>query len=100
MHSWMKYPKFGHATATDYAARFIRYGLLSRENAINLIKQHDHNLDPLSVRDFCNFCGYTETEFWKIIDKLYNTELFEKNTLGKWVLKHPIWEDDKQSRNE
>ena len=100
VHSWMKYPKFGHATATDYAARFIRYGLLSRENAINLIKQHDHNLDPLSVRDFCNFCGYTETEFRKIIDKLYNTELFEKNTLGKWVLKHPIWEDDKQSRNE
>ena len=24
VHSWMKYPKFGHASATDYAARFVR----------------------------------------------------------------------------
>ena len=26
VHSWLKYPKFGHAAATDYTARYIRYG--------------------------------------------------------------------------
>lgn len=31
VHPWLKYPKFGHASATDYAARFIRYGLLTRD---------------------------------------------------------------------
>lgn len=93
VHSWMKYPKFGHQFATDYASRFVRYGLMTREEAIKAVKEHDHALDPLSVRDFCEFCGYTETEFWKIVDSHYNKELFEKDEYGNWKLKHPVWED-------
>ena len=93
VHSWMKYPKFGHASATDYAARMVRYGILTREEAIQLVKEHDDKLAPLCVRDFCEFCGYSETEFWDIIDNLYNRDLFEKNTFGKWVLKYPIWNE-------
>lgn len=87
VHSWMKYPKFGHASATDYAARMVRYGMITREEAFKLVKEHDHALDPLSVRDFCNFLGYTEKEFWDIVDKQYNRDLFEKDTNGCWVLK-------------
>lgn len=89
----MKYPKFGHQFATDYASRFVRYNMISREEAVELVKKHDHALDPLSVRDFCEFCGYTESEFWKIIDGLYNEDLFEKDFYGNWVLKHPVWEN-------
>ncbi len=93
VHSWMKYPKFGHAAATDYMSRFIRYGLATREEAIKAVKKHDHALDPLSVRDFCEFCGYTETDFWKIVDGHYNKDLFEKDGYGNWKLKHPVWEE-------
>ena len=93
VHPWLKYPKFGHASATDYASRLIRYGLMTREEAIKLVKERDHALDPLAVRDFCEFCGYTETEFWSIIDGLYNTELFKKDDFGNWSLKHPVWEE-------
>ena len=92
VHSWLKYPKFGHASATDYAARMVRYGMITREEAIQLVKEHDHDLDALCVRDFWRFTGYTETEFWKIIDKTYSTQLFEKNEIGVWKLKHPVWE--------
>ena len=95
VHSWLKYPKFGHAAATDYTARYIRYGMLTREEAVQIIKERDHNLDPLSVRDFCQFCGYTETEFWKIIDKFYNRDLFYQDYTGRWLLKEPIWEENK-----
>lgn len=91
VHPWLKYPKFGHAFATDYASRFVRYGMISREEAIELVKKHDANLDPFAVRDFCEFCGYTETEFWSIVDGLYNHELFEKNSNGCWELKCPVW---------
>jgi len=92
VHSWLKYPKFGHASATDYAARMVRYGIVTREQAQQMVKAHDANLDPRSVREFCEFCGYSETEFWSIIERLYNKELFEKNEFGQWVLKHPVWE--------
>jgi N-acetyl sugar amidotransferase len=93
IHPWLKYPKFGHASATDYAARFVRYGLLTREEAQKLVRENDHNLDVKAVRDFCEFLGYSETEFWEIVDKFYNRELFEKNHYGEWALKHPVWED-------
>lgn len=91
VHSWMKYPKFGHASATDYAARFVRYGVMTRDEAVELVKKHDHDLDPRSVAEFIEFTGYTATEFWSIIDKLYNRELFEKDNFGRWTLKKPVW---------
>ena len=90
VHSWMKYPKFGHQAATDYASRMVRYGLITREEAIKLVESRDWNLDPLCVRDFCEFVGYTEKEFWTIVDKLYDRDLFEKNSNGKWVLKQKL----------
>lgn len=92
VHPWMKYPKFGHASATDYASRFVRYGMMSREDAIELVKKRDHDLDPICVRDFCAFAGYSESEFWKIVDRFYNPDLFTKDKFGSWVLKHPVWE--------
>ncbi len=91
VHPWLKYPKFGHATTTDYASRMIRYGMLTRQEAIALVKEHDGKLDPLCVRDFCEFCGYTETEFWNIVDNLYNVDIFEKDRNGCWRIKDPIW---------
>lgn len=86
VHPWMKYPKFGHQFATDYASRMVRYGMITRDQGFEIIKKHDANLDPLCVRDFCEFCGYTESEFWAIVDKFYNKDLFEKKG-QKWVLK-------------
>lgn len=90
VHSWLKYPKFGHASATDYSARMVRYGMLTRDEAIKLVKEKDHNLDPRSVREFCDFLGYNESKFWTIIDKLYNQELFEKNNIGLWKLRQEL----------
>ena len=92
VHPWLKYPKFAHQFATDYASRMVRYGLITRDEAIELVRRHDAFLDPLCVRDFCEFLGYTKEEFWAIVDKLYNTEYFEKVN-GSWKLKNPIWEN-------
>lgn len=91
VHAWMKYPKFGHASATDYAARYVRYGLMSREEAVEAVRRHDHDLDPACVRDFCEFAGYSESEFWSVAEQFYNRDLFEKDAFGAWVLKHPVW---------
>lgn len=87
VHSWMKYPKFGHASATDYAARMVRYGMLTRDEAIELVKKHDHALDPRSIREFCQFFGYSERDFWKIVDNHYNRDIFEDIGDGIWKLK-------------
>ncbi len=87
LNAWMKYPKYGHAYATDYAARWVRYGLLTREEAVKLAEERDHNVDPKIVEDFCNFTGMTIKEFYDALDNLYNRELFEQNSWGQWRLK-------------
>ena len=87
LNAWMKFPKFGHAYATDYAARWVRYGLLTREEAVKLAEERDHNVDPKIVSDFCAFTGMTTKEFYEALDKLYNKELFEINEFGQWRLK-------------
>lgn len=91
VHPWLKYPKFGHARATDVCCYWIRTGHLIREEAIKLVREHDHKLDPRALKDFLDFTGYTEEEFWSIVEKFYNREIFEK-VEGKWKLKNPIWE--------
>lgn len=100
LNAWMKYPKYGHAYATDYAARWVRYGLLTREEAVKLAEERDHNVDPKIVEDFCSFTGMTIQEFYEALDKLYNKDIFEKNSWGQWRLKeenmaerrNPDWE--------
>ena len=87
LNAWMKFPKYGHAYATDYAARWVRYGLLTRAEAVKLAEERDHNVDPKIVEDFCNFTGMTIKEFYEALDNLYNKDLFEKNSWGQWRLK-------------
>lgn len=87
MNAWMKFPKFGHAYATDYAARWVRYGVLSRVEAVKLAEERDHALDCKIVEDFCAFTGYSLTEFYKIVEKHYNKDLFYKNEFNQWRLK-------------
>lgn len=90
IHAWMKYPKFGHAMASDYASRFIRYGLITREQAINLVKEKDHLLDNKCVEDFCDFLGISKSYFWNVVEKHYNKDLFCKNEYGEYKLKYGL----------
>ena len=64
---------------------------MTREEAIEAVRLHDSRIDRKCVEDFIEFTGYTETEFWSIVDTFYNRELFEKNRFGEWVLKDPVW---------
>lgn len=99
LNAWMKFPKYGHAYATDYAARWVRYGILTRDEAVKLAEERDHAIDPKIIEDFCNFTGMSIAEFYEALDKLYNKDLFEKNGFGQWRLKpenieerrHPHW---------
>lgn len=90
VHPWLKYPKFGHASATDYASKYIRYGIITRDEGIQLVKKYDHRIDQRAVKEFCSFLGYRLDEFYSFIDDMFNRELFERNEYGEWILKQPI----------
>jgi N-acetyl sugar amidotransferase len=85
-HLWLKYPKFGFQRTTDIAARRIREGALSIDEAKKLILQFDLKLDQLAMKDFNDFLGFTTKEFWDVVDKFWDPEIFEKDGVA-WRMK-------------
>lgn len=90
LHAWMKYPKFGHAMASDYASRFVRYGMMSREEAVKIVKEKDHKLDNKCIEDFCNFTGISKTTFGKLLKSITILNFFTKNEFNEFKLKNPL----------
>ena len=88
MNVWMKYPKFGFARVTDVVGYWIRSGKISREEGRKLIVENDHKLDRRILDDFLNFTGYSHKEFWSIVDKFWNMDLFEKTETGYKIKAH------------
>ena len=86
LNPYLKYLKYGHAYATDIASRWIRYGLQTRNEMIPLVEKYDNQLDQGVVEKFCDFINISTREFWEIMDKWYNSELFERDSDGIW---HP-----------
>ena len=92
-HLWLKYPKFGFQRTSDIAARRIREGALSRQEAKRLILERDHKLDQLALQDFTNVLGYTVREFWDVVEPFWNRDIFEKDGLA-WRMKVPRFPDE------
>lgn len=86
MNVWMKYPKFGFARTTDVVGYWRRSGRISKETALELINEHDHKLDQKILDDFLQFTGYSDKEFWEIVEKFWNKKLFTKNSVC-WEVK-------------
>lgn len=90
VNAWLKYPKYGFSRATDVSCYWIRSGKITRDEGIQYVKQHDHLLDQRMLDDWLRFTRYTDREFWDIVERFYNRDIFEKSD-GVWRLKNPIW---------
>lgn len=90
LNQYMKYPKFGHSYITDIGSRWIRAGLKTREELIPLVKEFDGILDQGIVDRFCEFTRMSVREFYGILDKWYNRDLFEQDRDGVWYPKFEV----------
>jgi N-acetyl sugar amidotransferase len=90
LNQYLKYPKFAHASATEMASRWIRSGIATRDEMIPYVKKHDKILDQGIVNAFIDFTGMRPPEFWNIMDKWYNPELFYQDQWGIWHEKFEV----------
>lgn len=97
VNAWLKYPKLGFHRATDVSCYWIRSGKITREEGVKFVKENDHLLDKRMLKDWLDFTGYTEKEFWDIAEKFYNKDIFEKVN-GKWVMKNPVWKEESSNK--
>ncbi len=88
----LKTNKFASGSATDYACRWIRYGMKTREEMIPLVEEKDCVLDQKIAEHYMDFIGMKPREFYAILDKWYNRNLFYQDRWGVWRKKFIVGE--------
>ena len=92
VNQMIKYLKFGFGFATDEACYDIREGRLTREDAKWYVTEYDGLCGREYIDTACRYLNITEKEFWEVVDRYVNKDLFEKIS-GKWVPKFKVGED-------
>ena len=90
MQHWTKFIKFGFQRVSDMACRLVREGLLTKEQAEQMIKDFDWVCDPLAKKDFCRTIQITEQEFDNTVDRFANRDILIKDANGNWRRKDLI----------
>jgi N-acetyl sugar amidotransferase len=86
----IKYLKFGFGRITDYVNEDIRNKRMSRKEGIELLELYDGKCSNKYIESFCKYIEISIDEFWSIVDKNVNTDLFTKDLNGVWEKKFKI----------
>ncbi len=88
----IKYLKFGFGYATDEICYDIREGRFTREDGKWYVNEYDGLCGQQYIDAACRYLSITEEEFWEVVDRYVNRDLFEKVN-GKWTPKFTVGED-------
>jgi hypothetical protein len=89
MHFYTTFIKFGIGRASYDAAQEIRNNKITREEGINLVKKFDDEFPKTYFKIFLDYIDISEDEFFKKIDELRSSHLWEKKD-NEWHLRQLI----------
>lgn len=72
----IKYYKYGFGRTTDLMNEKIRSGLITRSEAIKIVELYDGVCSDKIIYSFCSYVGITYNEFWNVVNKWVNPDLF------------------------
>lgn len=85
MHDYFKWVKYGFGRATDHASIDIRIGKITRDEGLKLVKEYEGKIPEKYMADFLQDMGITRKEFYKIVDKFANKDIFKKDDHGNLI---------------
>ena len=85
----LKYYKLGFGRVTDQVCEAIHQGMMTRDEAVGLVKKYDGACAEKYIQMFCNYIEITLDEFWNHVDEITNKDLLEKVN-GKWIPKFEV----------
>jgi len=92
IHHWMKWYKFGITRSWDNLSLDIRSGVLSREQALEIIREIGDETPFEAIEAFCQYVDISEKRFFEIADTFRNTDVWSKKD-GSWVIEDFILPD-------
>ena len=88
----MKWYKFGFTRLFDNLSLEIRNGRISREQAIQLIKERGEQPPLEDIEKFCDFTAITVSEFFTLIERFRNLTIWSKQN-DYWYIKDFLIKD-------
>lgn len=93
VNQYLKYLKFGFGYETDWQCYLIREIGASREEAIESVKRLDHGCHLRYIKAFCDYINITIEEFYMVVDKFVNKDLFYFDKVKGWIPRFKVGED-------
>lgn len=85
-----KYLKFGFGKATQEVGSAIRFGRMTREEGVELVRKYDGRCHPKYIRALCEYLEISEEELWSVVDRFVDQELFARDPEGRWKPKYEV----------
>ena len=84
-HDYFKWLKYGFGRATDHVSIEIRYGRMTRQEGLELVKQYEGKIPRKYLNEFLQDAELTFEEFIKICEKFTDKDLFKKDSDGNLI---------------
>jgi N-acetyl sugar amidotransferase len=85
LHDYLKFVKYGFGRATDHACIDIRNNRLTRDTAIELVRQYDGKYPHQSIGYFQEYSQLSIEEIDSTIDSFTNPALFQQDATGRFL---------------
>jgi N-acetyl sugar amidotransferase len=97
LHDVLKLAKHGYSKVTDHASREIRFGRLTREQGLALVRRHELAA-PRYEAQFCEWLGVHPRSLGFVIDQHRNAEFWREEAPGQysfngWSARQPACAD-------
>ena len=84
VNQMLKYIKFGFGFCMDHACYDIRDGHITRNEAMNLVKDYDGKCSEEYIKKFCDYVEITIDKFWDTANS-FRGPMWSKNEDNEWV---------------
>lgn len=88
-HYYTAFIKFGLGRATFDAALEARNKIITREEAVALVRKYDGEFPKRYFKDVLEYMGITEERFWEVINNARSAHLWKKEG-REWKLLHQV----------
>ena len=93
VHHFMKWPKFGFTRTWDNISSEIRHGRMTRDEGIGIIQERGEEIPKQAIEEFCDYVEISLDEFWEVVEKFRNPEIWTKAPHDSWRIDNFLIED-------
>ena len=93
LHHWLKWHKFGFTRTFDNLSLEIRNGRLTREQAVQAVRERGDETPNADIDAFCEYAGCTRGWFMGVAERFRDTDVWSRADDGTWYIEGFLVDD-------